>query len=77
MKRRKKRHLRGVNWDDAPYLTYGRFVYLGRCSAALRVRACKAGLLVVNAKYLRKVLSQMQVIQRISVEGRWYDTVKY
>jgi hypothetical protein len=60
-----------------PYQTYGNMVYLGRVGRDVRRRAAMAGLTVVNAKTVRRYFSATQVIQRMTEEGRWYDTVKY
>ena len=64
-------------WDDVPYPTIGDFVYLGRASEKVKLRAKLAGLNVISKRKFAKIVRDNQAINRLIAEGRWYDTVKY
>ena len=62
----------------AGYLTFKRYVYLGRnASKRTRKHANLAGLTIVNAKAYRRMIFEVQAIQRIQYSGQWHDTVRY
>ena len=73
MSKKQKQHAK----NNAPYLTMGRCVYLGRANKRVRSNAKSAGLVVVDAKAMRKLISSMMAMQRIVSQGEWHDTVKY
>ena len=60
-----------------PYLTFGRYVFLGRVSQRVRSNAVKAGLKPIPARKMGKMIREAFALTRIVKEGTWHDTVKY
>jgi hypothetical protein len=78
MARRKQSVADYIASVGAGYLTYQRFVYLGRNASKLtRSHAKLAGLTPIPEKRFRKILDDVQAIQRLQYSGQWHDTVRY
>jgi hypothetical protein len=63
--------------SNPPYLTFGRFVHLGRTSERTRKNAIKAGLTPIPAKRMGQLIRGSMAGTRMIKEGTWHDTVKY
>jgi hypothetical protein len=60
-----------------PYLTFGRYVFLGKVSKRIRTNAIKAGLKPIPRRQMGRMIREAFGLTRIVKEGAWYDTVKY
>jgi hypothetical protein len=62
---------------NRPYLTFGRYVHLGKVPDQVRRRAVWAGLKPIPARQMGQMIRHAHAMARTVKEGSWFDTVKY